>query len=270
MNTFYQMWNITKPEDAKKIIDEQVESSKIKTPKNLEEQAISMVGTDIYNKLIKGYTQKQWGRDCKDLPNFIIKRLPIRYTYDNNYFNDQFQGIPIGGYTRLSELILSGIEVNLNINYFENKEYFNQIANKVVYTGKLDEYFDYDSGVLEYRSLRFEHEHLEKFNYQGNAGVNFTSIDVPYTRIIEHKHFEFGKQETTIITKEFSQEWNKENEPYYPINDNKNEKLANFYRNRILKSKVIFGGRLAEYRYYDMHQIIAQALKISKEEIKTI
>ena len=268
MNTFYQMWNVMKPEEAKEIINLQIKQSGIVTPKNLEEQAIGMVGKDIYETLIKGYTEKQWGRPCNELPTFIIKRLPIRFTFDNNYFNDKYQGIPIGGYTNLAKNLLKDIEIKLNVDYFKDLSYFNSISKQIVYTGKLDEYFDYDNGYLEYRSLRFENEHLNISNFQGNAGVNYTSKEIPYTRIVEHKHFEFGTQATTIITKEYSQEWNLNNEPYYPINDLKNEKLASDYKIRMERNtNIILGGRLAEYRYYDMHQIIGQALKRAKNEI---
>ena len=269
LNTFYQMWGVTKPEEAKVIIDRQIKEAGITKPTNLEEQAISMVGTDIFNILIKEYTEKQWGRDCKDLPTFIIKRLPIRFTFDNNYFNDKYQGIPIGGYTKLVEGLLEGIEVRLGVDYFEQRYELDKLAKKVVYSGKLDEFFNYDAGYLEYRSLRFETEHLPIPNYQGNAVVNYTEKCVPYTRILEHKHFEFGTQPTTVITREYSQEWTVQNEPYYPVNDSKNEKLANDYKNRAAAIKnVIFGGRLAEYRYYDMHQIVGQALKVAKDETK--
>ena len=268
MNTFYQMWGVTKPEEAKAIIEGQIKEAGITAPTNLEEQAISMVGTDIFKVLIKEYTEKQWGRDCKDLPTFIIKRLPIRFTFDNNYFNDKYQGIPIGGYTKLVEGLLEGIEVRLGIDYFEQKDELDKLAKKVVYSGKLDEYFNYDEGYLEYRSLRFETEQLPIANFQGNAVVNYTEKSVPFTRILEHKHFEFGTQPTTVITREYSQEWTIKNEPYYPINDTKNEKLANDYKKRAVEIKnVIFGGRLAEYRYYDMHQIVGQALKVAKDEI---
>ncbi|MFP5042388.1 UDP-galactopyranose mutase [Parasediminibacterium sp. JCM 36343] len=269
MNTFYQMWGVTKPDEVKKIIAKQIKASGITTPQNLEEQAISMVGTDIFKYLIKGYTEKQWGRDCKDLPAFIIKRLPLRFTYDNNYFNDKYQGIPIGGYTKLVEGLLEGIEVRLSQDYFDQRDFFNTCAKRIVYSGKIDEFFNYDEGYLEYRSLRFETTHLEDTNnFQGNAVVNYTNREVPYTRILEHKHFEFGMQPTTVITKEFSQEWDSNNEPYYPINDLKNEQLASNYKKRAAAiPNVIFGGRLAEYRYYDMHQIVAQSLKISKDEI---
>ena len=268
MNTFYQLWGVTKPFEAKHIIDEQIKKAGIIIPQNLEEQAINLVGTDIFKFLIKGYTEKQWGRDCKDLPTFIIKRLPVRFTYDNNYFNDKYQGIPVGGYTYLIKKLLEGIRVDLSVDFFKDRKFFNSIAKKTVYTGKLDEFFDYDSGYLEYRSLRFESQELEIDNFQGNAVVNYTEKEIPYTRIIEHKHFEFGTQSSTIITKEYSSEWNVNNEPYYPINDKKNENLANNYKKRAENiNNVIFGGRLAEYRYYDMHQIIAQALKKSQDEI---
>ncbi len=267
MNTFYQMWGVTKPEEAREIIDRQIKEAGISTPTNLEEQAISMVGTDIFNVLIKEYTEKQWGRLCKDLPTFIIKRLPIRFTFDNNYFNDKYQGIPIGGYTKLVEGLLADIEVRLEVDYFNQKDALNSIAKKVVFTGKLDEYFNYDLGYLEYRSLRFETECLPIPNFQGNAVVNYTEKDIPFTRILEHKHFEFGTQPSTVITREYSQEWTVKNEPYYPINDEKNEKLANAYKKRAKEiPNVIFGGRLAEYRYYDMHQIVGQALKTAREQ----
>ena len=269
MNTFYQIWGVTNPNDAKAIIDKQIKLCGISKPKNLEEQALCLVGKDIFNLLIKEYTEKQWGRPCKELPPFIIKRLPIRFTYDNNYFNDAYQGIPIGGYTKLIDSLLSGIDVKLNTDFKKLQSELINTAKKIVYTGKLDEYFDYDEGFLEYRSLRFDTQRLEIQNYQGNAVVNFMSSKIPYTRIIEHKHFEFGTQNHSIITKEYPQEWNINNEAYYPINDFKNEKLAANYKERAIKtSNVIFGGRLAEYRYYDMHQIVAQALKASKLEIR--
>ena len=268
MNTFYQMWGVVKPQDAREIIDKQIQESGIVNPSNLEEQAISLVGTDIYFKLIKGYTEKQWGRDCRDLPTFIIKRLPIRFTFDNNYFNDKYQGIPIGGYTQLIEKLLEGIEVKLSVDFFSDRAFFESSARQVVFSGKLDEFFGYDAGYLEYRSLRFETEELGVQNFQGNAVVNYTEKEIPYTRILEHKHFEFGTQPTTIITREYSQEWNKGNEPYYPINDVKNEKLASLYKERAENlPNVIFGGRLAEYRYYDMHQIVASAKKKAKDEL---
>lgn len=262
MNTFSKMWGIKTPQEAKDIIAKQIKELDIKEPKNLEEQALSLVGQDVYQKLIKGYTEKQWGRDCKDLPSFIIKRLPLRFVYDNNYFNDRFQGIPIGGYTPIVEKMLEGCDVLLNTDYFEYRKTNPDIADKVVYTGMLDKYFDYKLGVLEYRSVRFEHERLDTDNYQGNAVVNYTEREVPYTRIIEHKHFEFGTQPTTVISKEYPSEWKLGDEPYYPVNDKKNEELANGYRELVAKEEnVIFGGRLGEYRYYDMDKVIEAALQ---------
>jgi len=266
MNTFYQLWKVRTPQEVKDKIQEQINASGIKNPQNLEEQAISLVGTDIYYKLIKGYTEKQWGRDAKDLPAFIIKRLPVRFTYDNNYFNDKYQGIPIGGYNKLTEGLLEGIEVRTNVDYFEDKAYWDSLANKLVFTGKIDQYYDYQFGQLEYRSLKFEHQTLDTDNYQGNAVVNYTERDIPYTRVIEHKHFEFGTQPKTVITKEYPEEWNTEKEPYYPINDAKNTDMYKQYE-QLAKadSHIVFGGRLAEYKYYDMHQVIGSALKKSKE-----
>ena len=262
MNTFSKMWGIKTPQEAKDIIAKQIKELDIKEPKNLEEQALSLVGQDVYQKLIKGYTEKQWGRDCKDLPSFIIKRLPLRFVYDNNYFNDRFQGIPIGGYTPIVEKMLEGCDVLLNTDYFDYRKTNPDIADKVVYTGMLDKYFDYKLGVLEYRSVRFEHERLDTDNYQGNAVVNYTEREVPYTRIIEHKHFEFGTQPTTVISKEYPSEWKLGDEPYYPVNDKKNEELANGYRELAAKEEnVIFGGRLGEYRYYDMDKVIEAALQ---------
>lgn len=257
MNTFYQLWGTITPEQAMTVIKEQKIACNILEPRNLEEQAISLVGKDIYEILIKEYTEKQWGRDPKDLPSFIIKRLPVRFTFDNNYFNDIYQGIPIGGYNTLIDGLLKDIQVVCNTNYFENKEYWSSIADKIVFTGKIDEYFDYRHGKLEYRSLRFEEEVLDMNNFQGNAVVNYTSKDVPYTRIIEHKHFEFGTQDKTVITREYSQEWTDGQEPYYPVNDEKNSVIYTKYK-RLADQEVdtIFGGRLAEYKYYDMHQII--------------
>jgi UDP-galactopyranose mutase len=261
MNTFYQLWGTRTPMEAKKKIEEQVILSGIKTPNNLEEQAISLVGYDIYEKLIKGYTEKQWGRKATDLPSFIIKRLPVRFTYDNNYFNDKYQGIPIGGYNKITDSLLNGIEVKLDTNYFDNREYWNSIAKKIIYTGSIDEFYDYKYGHLEYRSLKFENEILPIENYQGNAGVNYTDKDIPYTRIVEHKHFEFGNQKNTVITKEYSVNWTPGLEPYYPVNDDKNNLIYKKYKEISDKdNNVIFGGRLAEYKYYDMHQIIASAL----------
>ena len=262
MNTFSKLWNIATPAEAKTIIEKQRAELNISEPKNLEEQALSLVGRDVYEKLIKGYTEKQWGRDCKDLPSFIIKRLPLRFVYDNNYFNDRFQGIPIGGYTPIVEKMLEGCDVLLNTDYFEYRKTNPDIADKVVYTGMLDKYFEYKLGVLEYRSVRFEHERLDTDNYQGNAVVNYTEREVPYTRIIEHKHFEFGTQPTTVISKEYPSEWKLGDEPYYPVNDKKNEELANGYRELAAKEEnVIFGGRLGEYRYYDMDKVIEAALQ---------
>jgi UDP-galactopyranose mutase len=262
MNTFYQLWGAKTPQEAKDIINKQIESLNIKEPANLEEQAQSLVGTDIYEKLIKGYTEKQWGRAATELPAFIIKRLPVRFTYDNNYFSDKYQGIPNGGYNKLTEGLLNGIEVKLNTDYFENREYYDSLADHVVFTGKIDQYYDYKFGQLEYRSLRFEHETLNTENHQGNAVVNYNEREVPYTRIIEHKHFEFGTQPKTVITREYPEEWTTEKEPYYPINDTRNNTIFNNYKQLAdNESKVTFGGRLAEYKYYDMHQIIGSALK---------
>lgn len=266
MNTFYALWKVKTPAEAKAKIDEQVKAANITDPQNLEEQAISLVGTDIYAKLIKGYTEKQWGRKATDLPAFIIKRLPVRFTYDNNYFNDKYQGIPIGGYNRLSEGLLKGSEVRLGVDYFSNRKELEALAEKVVYTGKIDEYFDFRYGSLDYRSLRFEHKILPVDNFQGNAVVNYTEAEIPYTRIIEHKHFEFGTQPKTVITYEYPQEWVTGAEPYYPVNDTKNDGLFRQYKELAeLESEVIFGGRLAEYRYYDMHQVIGSALKKTKD-----
>jgi UDP-galactopyranose mutase len=260
MYTFYKLWGTKTPEEARRKIDEQIEELNIAEPANLEEQALKLVGKDIYEKLIKGYTEKQWGRKATELPAFIIKRLPVRMTYDNNYFNDKYQGIPIGGYNKITEGLLRGIEVRLQTDYFKNRDLFNNLAENIVYTGPLDEYFDHCFGPLEYRSLRFEHEHLMIPNFQGNAVVNYTDSKIPYTRIIEHKHFEFGTQPTTIITKEYPVEWKPGMEQYYPINDEVNTKRFKKYQQKAAAEKAIFGGRLAEYRYYDMHQIIGSAL----------
>lgn len=275
MNTFNKMWGVVTPAEAKAKIDEQVAEAGITEPQNLEEQAISMVGKDIYEKLVEGYTGKQWGRPCSELPSFIIKRLPVRFTYDNNYFNDKYQGIPVGGYTQIIENMLEGIEVRLNTDFFEDAEGFRQCAEKILFTGMIDEYFDYCYGELEYRSLRFETEELDCDNYQGNAVVNYTEYDIPYTRIIEHKHFEFGCQnggtptDTTIITKEYPATWNKGDEPYYPMNDDKNNALYAKYKSLAEKEeKVIFGGRLGMYKYFDMHNVVAEALKLVESEIK--
>ena len=262
MNTFYQLWGVKTPQEAKDKIQSQIDQLNIAEPTNLEEQALSLIGSDIYEKLIKGYTEKQWGRSATELPAFIIKRLPVRFTYDNNYFNDKYQGIPIGGYNKLVDGLLDGIEVRLNVDYFENREQWNSLANNIVFTGKIDQYYDFQFGQLEYRSLKFEHETHDTENFQGNAVVNYTEREVPFTRIIEHKHFEFGTQPKTIVTKEYPQEWTAEKEPYYPINDDKNSAVFKQYE-ELAKNEpnVIFGGRLAEYRYYDMHQIIGSALK---------
>ncbi len=274
MNTFNKMWGVKTPEEARAKIDEQVKEAGITEPKNLEEQAISMVGTDIYEKLIKGYTGKQWGRPCSELPSFIIKRLPVRMVYDNNYFNDKYQGIPIGGYTQIVEKMLDGIEVKLNTDFFENREEFESCAKKILFTGMIDEYYDYYYGELEYRSLRFENERLECENYQGNAVVNYTEYEIPYTRIIEHKHFEFGCQggkegsiPHTVITREYPATWQRGDDPYYPINDEKNNSLYEKYRKLADdEGKVIFGGRLGMYRYFDMQTDIIAALELVDKE----
>jgi UDP-galactopyranose mutase len=256
MNTFQQLWGVRTPEEAQNKIEEQVKASGIKDPKNLEEQAISLVGIDIYEKLIKGYTEKQWGRKATELPAFIIKRLPVRFTYDNNYFNDKYQGIPIGGYNKLIEGLLDGIEVRLEVDFFAQREEFTQIADKIVFTGKIDEFYNNQFGSLEYRSLKFETKTLDQVNFQGNAVINYTESKIPYTRIIEHKHFEFGTQKKTVITYEYPDEWSLGKESYYPVNDDKNNAIYNQYKSLSEKDKnVIFGGRLAEYKYYDMHQI---------------
>ncbi|MBW7870561.1 MAG: UDP-galactopyranose mutase [Flavobacteriia bacterium] len=265
MNTFHQLWGVKTPEEAKAIIDEQVEKHGVKNPENLEEQAISLVGIDIYNKLIREYTEKQWGTDAKNLPAFIIKRLPVRFTYDNNYFNDRYQGIPIGGYTQIFEKLLEGTEVRLNTDYLKNRNEFDELAEKVIYTGPIDAFYDYCFGALEYRSLRFDTEVLDMENYQGNAVVNYTSHDQPYTRIIEHKHFEFGNQPKTVITREYPSDWDVTKEPYYPVNNSKNDSIFKKYRDLNKENeKYIFGGRLAEYRYYDMHQVFGSALNKMK------
>jgi UDP-galactopyranose mutase len=267
MNTFYQLWGVTTPEKAKAKIAEQIKNLPFTQPSNLEEQALLLVGPDIYEKLIKHYTEKQWGLPAKELPAFIIKRLPVRFTFDNNYFNDTYQGIPIGGYNKIIEGLLDGIEVRTDTDFFADRAYFESIAKKIVYTGKIDEYFDYKFGELSYRSLRFEHEVHDIPNYQGNAVVNYTGPEIPYTRILEHKHFEFGTQAKTIITKEYPLLASKNAEPYYPINNDENTKIFNQYRDLAKeKNQVIFGGRLAEYRYYDMHQVIASALTKVKQE----
>ncbi len=268
MYTFNKMWGVTTPKEAAEKIEEQKKAAGITEPKNLEEQAISLVGTDIYEKLIKGYTQKQWGRACTELPSFIIKRLPVRLTFDNNYFNALYQGIPMGGYTKMVENMLEGIEVRLGEDYLEKKAEYDGMADKVIYTGAIDAYFDYQLGTLEYRSVRFETEVLDMPNFQGNAAVNYTDAETPYTRIIEHKWFEFGTQEKTVISKEYSSEWKKGDEPYYPVNDEKNGNLYAQYKELADKEdKVIFGGRLGEYKYYDMDAVIASALDMCKKEL---
>ena len=269
MNTFSKMWNIRTPQEAKEKIEAAKLEAKVENPKNLEEQAVSLVGKDIYEKLVKGYTEKQWGRDCKDLPAFIIKRLPVRFTYDNNYFNDRFQGIPEKGYTEMTAKILEGIEVRTGVDYLKNREEYRGLAKKVIYTGALDEYFDYCYGNLEYRMVRFEQETLDTDNYQGNAVVNYTEREIPYTRIIEHKHFYPGlKTEQTVISKEYPAEWHPGEEPYYPINDEKNAALYAKYRELADREEgVIFGGRLGEYKYYDMDKVIASALALCEKEL---
>ena len=266
MNTFSKMWGIKTPAEAKAIIDKQIMEAGIGEPANLEEQAIRLVGTDVYEKLIKGYTQKQWGRKCTELPAFIIKRLPLRFTYDNNYFNDRYQGIPIGGYTAIVEKMLEGAEVRTGVDFFEFRKENPDIAEKIIFTGMIDEYFGYRLGALEYRSVRFETEVLDCENYQGNAVVNYTEREVPYTRIIEHKHFEFGRQEKTVISREYSSEWSVGMEPYYPVNDEKNTALYQAYRELAEKEEnVIFGGRLGDYKYYDMDKVVAAALERLEE-----
>lgn len=275
MNTFYQMWGVTSPEEAQAKIEEQrteavaaMKRAGITEPRNLEEQAISLIGKDIYEKLIKGYTEKQWGRKCTELPAFIIKRLPVRFVFDNNYFNDKYQGIPIGGYNKLIDGLLEGIEVRTGVDFFENREYWEGIADKIVFTGKIDEYYNYRFGKLEYRTVRFEEEIHDCPNYQGNAVINYTEKKVPYTRIIEHKHFEmFGAEvyqcPRTVISKEYSTEWKEGMEPYYPVNDNRNNSLYSKYQELADKeTNIIFGGRLAEYKYYDMAPIIEKVLNL--------
>ena len=268
MNTFYQMWGVTTPAAAKAKIEEQrqevvkrMRAANVLEPRNLEEQARMLIGDDIFETLIKGYTEKQWGRPCNELPAFIIKRLPVRFTFDNNYFNDTYQGIPIGGYNRLIEGLIGDVEVKVDTDYFQNRAYFDSLARTIVFTGQLDEFFDYSLGHLQYRTVRFEQEQLNTSNYQGNAVINYTAADVPYTRIIEHKHFEFGTQQTTIISREYSTEWSEGMEPYYPINDDRNNTLAQQYRDMAAEKKnVIFGGRLAEYKYFDMDKVMRSAL----------
>ena len=268
MNTFYQIWGVRTPQEAKAKIEEQRQEMAGRKPQNLEEQAISLVGRDIYEILIKDYTEKQWGRKCTELPAFIIRRLPVRLTFDNNYFNDPYQGIPIGGYNVLTEKLLEGIEVRLNTNFFDQRQQLEQLAEKIVYSGPIDEYFGYRLGKLDWRTLRFEQERLDMPDYQGNAVMNFTDSDTPYTRIIEHKHFEFGQQPFTVISREYSSEWTEGAEPFYTVNDERNNQLAEDYRALAsAQENVIFGGRLAEYKYYDMDQVMARAFEKWKEEI---
>ena len=275
MYTFNKMWGVITPQEAAAKIEEQRKAANITEPKNLEEQAISLIGTDIYEKLVKGYTEKQWGRPCTELPAFIIKRLPVRFTFDNNYFNALYQGIPVGGYTKMVANMLEGIPVELNVDYLEKKDELDALADKVIYTGPIDAYFGFSLGTLEYRSVRFENELLDIPNFQGNAAVNYTDRETPWTRIIEHKWFEFGKDENgndlpkTVISREYSSEWKPGDEPYYPVNDEKNGALYAKYKELAEKeSKVIFGGRLGEYKYYDMDAVIASALAMSKKELR--
>lgn len=280
MNTFHALWGVKTPEEAKEKIQEQMQEAlqqaekhagadgQLPEPQNLEEQALRLIGRDIYEKLIKGYTEKQWGKRATELPSFIIKRLPVRFTYDNNYFNDKYQGIPEGGYTKIIEKMLDGIEVRTNTDFFAQRAEFEQCAEKIVFTGMLDEFYGYRFGELEYRSLRFESETLDQENYQGNAVVNYTEYDVPYTRIIEHKHFEFGTQPKTVVTREYPATWSKGDEPYYPMNDERNNTLFAQYKELAdAEQNIIFGGRLGEYKYYDMHQVVARALEIVRAEL---
>ena len=267
MNTFNKMWGVVTPEEARKKIESQ-RTAVSGTPQNLEEQAISLVGEDIYRKLVKGYTEKQWGRDCKELPAFIIKRLPVRYIYDNNYFNDKYQGIPEGGYNNIIDKLFEGCDVLLNCDFLKNREELSQVADKIIYTGPIDAYYDYSEGELSYRSLRFETEVLDMPDYQGNAVVNYTDRETPYTRIIEHKHFEFGTQEKTVITREYPSDWKQGMEPYYPVNDERNQALYQKYAEKAREEgRVIFGGRLGEYKYYDMDKVIASAFNLCETEL---
>lgn len=267
MNTFSKLWNISTPKEAQEIIEEQKRQYAVEEPKNLEEQAISLVGKDIYEKLVKGYTEKQWGRECKDLPAFIIKRLPVRFTYNNNYFKDRYQGIPVNGYNEIVEKMLSGSDVELNVDYLKEKDKYDEIAEKVLFSGMIDEYFNYKLGTLEYRSLKFENEIIEGVkNYQGVAVVNYTDSKTPYTRIIEHKHFEFGEQEDTVITREYPKTWKIGDEAYYPVNDERNNELYEKYVELAKKEEnVIFGGRLGSYKYYDMDKVIEAALELTNK-----
>jgi UDP-galactopyranose mutase len=267
MNTFYQMWGVRTPQEAKAKIEEQRKEMEGRTPQNLEEQAISLVGRDIYDILIKGYTEKQWGRKCTELPAFIIRRLPVRLTFDNNYFNDPYQGIPMGGYNILTEQLLNGTEVRLNTDFFAHRQEYLESAKKIVYSGAIDEYFDFQLGKLDWRTLRFEQERLDMPDYQGNAVMNFTDSETPYTRIIEHKHFEFGQQPFTVISREYSSEWSEGAEPFYTVNDERNNLLAAQYKTLSeQQTNVIFGGRLAEYKYYDMDQVMARAFELWREQ----
>ncbi|MDY2738888.1 MAG: UDP-galactopyranose mutase [Acidaminococcus sp.] len=269
MNTFTKMWGVVTPKEAAEKIAQQRAEAGITDPKNLEEQAISLIGTDIYTKLIKGYTEKQWGRSCTELPAFIIKRLPVRYTFDNNYFNDRYQGIPVGGYSKLIEGLLAGIEVRTGVDYLKRRDEYKDMAKRIVYTGPIDEYFDYKLGTLEYRGLRFETERLEEENHQGVAVMNYTDRETPWTRIIEHKHFEFGNQPVTYVTKEYPADWKPGEEAYYPVNNEKNQALYAKYANLAENEQnVIFGGRLAEYKYYDMDDVVESALKVVSCEKK--
>ncbi len=268
MYTFNRMWGVITPDEAREKIEEQRKAAGITEPRNLEEQAISLVGTDIYEKLIRGYTEKQWGRPCSELPAFIIKRLPVRYTFDNNYFNALYQGIPMGGYTKMVANMLDGIEVRTGVDYLDDKDKLDALAERVIFTGPVDAYFGYELGALQYRSVRFETEVLDTPNYQGNAAVNFTDSETPYTRIIEHKFFEFGQQPKTVISREYSSEWKQGDEPYYPVNDEKNSALYAQYRKKAeAENKVVFGGRLGEYKYYDMDKVIESALACAEREL---
>jgi len=270
MNTFHQLWGVKTPDEARACIERQRSEMAGKVPANLEEQAISLVGRDIYEKLIKGYTEKQWGRKCADLPAFIIRRLPVRFTYDNNYFNDKYQGIPVGGYTGIFDVLLDGIEVRLGVDYLSERGSLDLLAEKILYTGSIDAFYDYRFGVLEYRSVRFETEILDVPNFQGNAVVNWTEAEVPYTRTIEHKHFEFGEQPKTVVSREYSSEWKPGDDPYYPVNDERNNEL--FARYKALSAsepRHLFGGRLADYKYYDMHHVVRNVLDALSAEGKT-
>jgi len=267
MNTFNKLWGVVTPDEAKLKIKEQIRNAEVKKIQNLKEKAISLVGTDIFEKLIKGYTEKQWGRNCTELPAFIIERLPVRFKYDNNYFDDKYQGIPIGGYNKMFKKLLNGIKVKLNSNFFENKEEYGKISEKIVYTGMIDQFYNYKFGVLEYRSLKFENEILDINNYQGNAIVNYTEREIPYTRIVEHKHFEYRNQKKTVITKEYPIEYEQSVEPYYPVNDEKNNVIFEKYKKLTNgELNVIFGGRLADYKYYNMDQVVWQAITKARKE----